>query len=298
MLSTLSGCATLGTNVAYAQSSVETFSGTYQHSFDSALTENSSDDLDYAATPDAEYPDSFRVFVGRFVADIATRTRVDSASQGQGAKLNLEKDLGLNDDKTANLGGIRWRFSRRHSLGLVHLSLDRDGTALLSRELQIGNVVFPINLATETQFDYSSTHFDYRYAFVSREKLDAGLLVGITYIDLDFHIKASSLTGGIQIEESATEEFPVPSVGIGLRYKFSPTLLVRFGATYLEYNHKDEWQGKMGIINTGVEYFPWRHVGFGLGYQYVDVSYERQGSNRWGVNFRYDGVLLRLITRF
>lgn len=191
-----------------------------------------------ATTPDTTDPDSFRLFIGRFIADIDTDARIDSTNGERGAKIDLEKDLGLNDDETANLAGFRWRFGQRHSLGLVHLSLGRKGTAVLSRQLQIGDVVFPIGTATETRFDYSSTHFDYRYAFVAREKLDAGLLVGISYIDLEFDIEASPLNGPIQLEESATEAFPVPSFGVGFRYKFSPALLVRFGATYLEYEHK------------------------------------------------------------
>ena len=47
MLSTLSGCATLGTNAAREHALVETFSGTYQGSFGSALTEDPADDLNY-----------------------------------------------------------------------------------------------------------------------------------------------------------------------------------------------------------------------------------------------------------
>ncbi len=47
MLSTLSGCATVGTNAAREHALVETFSGTYQGSFGSALTEDPSDDLNY-----------------------------------------------------------------------------------------------------------------------------------------------------------------------------------------------------------------------------------------------------------
>ncbi len=125
------------------------------------------------------------------------------------------------------------------------------------------------------------------------------MLVGISYIDLEFDIEASPLNGRMQLEESATEAFPVPSFGVGLRYKFSPTLLVRFGATYLEYEHKDEWKVTMSVFNVGLEYFPWRHVGFGLGYDFVDVEYEKEGSNkRVGADFQYDGILVRLITRF
>ncbi|MCZ6868464.1 MAG: hypothetical protein O7G84_03035 [Gammaproteobacteria bacterium] len=54
----------------------------------------------------------------------------------------------------------------------------------------------------------------------------------------------------------------------------------------------------MSIVNVGLEYFPWRHVGFGLGYDFVDVHYERQGSQQISADFQYDGILVRLITRF
>ncbi len=62
-------------------------------------------------------PDTVRVFVGGFFAQLDTDTKVTSSGLG-GRKISLEDDLGLDDDDTVFFAGLRWWISKRHSVAL------------------------------------------------------------------------------------------------------------------------------------------------------------------------------------
>lgn len=247
-------------------------------------------------------PDTVRVFFGGFFAQLDTDTKVTSSGLG-GRKISLEDDLGLDDDDTVFFAGLRWRISKRHSVGITQLVLDRDGDQTVTRELAIGDKVFTINTMTETLFNYRTTHFDYRYSFYASDRLNVGVLLGISDIDFEFEVVGNVMgPGGGVITESVheQEDYPVPSIGMGIRYVLNENWYLRAGATYLEYDD-GEWEASLLIAGLGVEWYPWRNFGFGLGYDLVKIEYDEDkdpGKDEWDVDFGYQGIQLRVIGRF
>ncbi len=244
-------------------------------------------------------PDTVRVFIGGFFAQLDTDTKVISS----GRKISLADDLGLDIDDTVFFAGLRWRISKRHSVGITQLVLDRDSDQTVTRDLAIGDKVFTINTMTETLFDYRTTHFDYRYSFYASDRLNAGLLLGISNIDFEFEVVGNVMgAGGGVITESVHEQenYPVPSIGMGIRYVLNENWYLRAGATYLQYDD-DDWEASLLIAGMGVEWFPWRNFGFGLGYDLVKIEYDEDkdpGKDEWDVDFGYQGIQLRVIGRF
>ncbi|MGI9328323.1 MAG: outer membrane beta-barrel protein [Pseudomonadales bacterium] len=254
------------------------------------------------AQEDDSAPDTLRVFVGGFAADLETDSLLTRSGMG-GQQFSMEDDLGLDDEDVIAIGGLRWRIGKRHSIGVMHLALDRDASETLTREVAIGDEVFPINARTETTFDYRTTQFDYRYSFIASDRLNAGVLIGISAIDFDFEVVGDAIGPGggmapVSVEED--EAYPVPSIGLGFRYTLAENWYLRAGATYLEYDDGD-WEGTLLIAGIGVEWFPWRHFGFGVGYDLVQIEYdedEDDDSDEFDVEFDYEGIQLRVIARF
>lgn len=254
------------------------------------------------AQEDQAAPDRFRVFAGQFFANMETDSAVTVGSRG-GRDFSLEDDLGLKDDDQVFVGGLRWRFGKRSSLGILHVTLDRDADENLTRELSIGDQTFTINATTMTTFDYETTHVEYRYAFYSTDRLDAGLLLGLSNVDFDLEVvAATTLPGGGAFTQSVheAEGFPVPSIGLGFRYALKEDFYLRAGATYFAYDDGD-WDASMLLAGVGVEWFPWRHFGFGLGYDFVEIEYDENNDpedDEFDVKFDYDGIQFRVIGRF
>ena len=70
------------------------------------------------------------------------------------------------------------------------------------------------------------------------------------------------------------------------------------GGAYFNWD-EDDWDGDMIVAAADVEYFPWRHVGFGLGYSYAKVTYdELDDSDALNIDYEYEGFLLRAIASF
>ncbi len=246
-------------------------------------------------------PDKFRVFVGGFFARLETDTRITSNDLG-GTTVSLEDDLGLDDDEVVLFGGFRWRFGKRHSLGVTHVGLDRDADQILSRDLQIGDNLFTVSAETMTEFDFSFTTLSYQLSFWAHDRFDLGLMVGVSNVSFDFEVVGDVNTpvGGATARVAEGEDYPVPSVGLGFRYKFTDDWLVRGGATYFEYEIDDEWFASMFLAGVGVEWFPWRHFGFGVEYDFVSFEYDEDDSNsdQFDVDFEYSGIRLNAIGRF
>ena len=63
--------------------------------------------------------------VSGFWADINTVARADGSGGRVGTRLNLERDLGLDDQDLRFIGGLSYQFNRRHGLELSYFDLRR-----------------------------------------------------------------------------------------------------------------------------------------------------------------------------
>ena len=119
----------------------------------------------------------FRISLGTFIVDFDTTVRVDSPS-GR-TPINLEDDLGLDSDHTETVISARYRFARRHSIGLGYLNFDRASRRLLEQDVPFGDDLFTVGLNVETSFEFDLLNFDYRYALIQKPNFDFSFSIGI-----------------------------------------------------------------------------------------------------------------------
>ena len=56
--------------------------------------------------------------------------------------------------------------------------------------------------------------------------------------------------------------------------------------------------GKGPFLDLDLEYFPWENVGFGIGYNFLEIGYEETGGDPLDITYEYDGILLRALFEF
>lgn len=254
-----------------------------------------------ATQVDAADRERFRLTGGAFFIDFDTETTIGAA----GATVDLEDDLGMDDHAPEPFLAARWSFARRHSLALAHLSVERDSTTVLGRELQFDDEFLAIGLEVDTRFDWEILTLVYTYQVVSRDKYNVNLTFGLSAVDYDLAVEAlafaktsaagSTVDLGEVVRED--EEYPVPTFGVGFKYRLTDKWSVGTGAAYFEYG-QDDWDVDMLVLDAGVEYFPTRVFGLSAGYSLLDITYEEEGRDTLDISYTYQGALVTAILRF
>ena len=102
------------------------------------------------------------------------------------------------------------------------------------------------------------------------------------------HITGVGLTinsdAGVEKQEEESFTAPLPVIGFRLDVATAKNwkVLTRVDLFYLEY---DQFTGGLADVYFGVEWNPFKHVGFGLGYNNVTYRVEAEGTDSAGLGW-------------
>jgi hypothetical protein len=242
--------------------------------------------------------EKFNLELGYFIANTDTSVRLGS---GLGVSVDMEDLLGL--DSTDSAGRVRalWRFTdnRRHRLDFQWFRFRRDGSRTIGEDIHYkdkdGNdQVIDAGTYVESFFDFDIYQLAYSYSFFQDDRIDLAGSLGLYVMPIDFGLKA---TGFVDVGGSETFTAPLPTLGVRVDFAITPKWYFRSGLQvfYLEIG---EFAGSILETNVAIEYLPWKHFGFGLGFDSLNVKVEADGDDYPGidfqgeVNFHYTGFQL------
>jgi hypothetical protein len=234
------------------------------------------------ATPAAENPsmpwEKGSILFGGFVADFSSDV-VFGIEGGGNRSLNTEDLLGLHSTLTSFRAGALYRpgASRRNQLDFSYASYRRDGNATLSREVEIDGETYPIGAQIDSVFNFDIINGTYSYAFWQTERLRLALGLGIYAVPLKVELNITT-TGPRTVKERIKTTLPLPALSFRGEYRLVDKLFLN-GSVEGMYMEVSDFTGYMVDLNLGIEYRPWKHVGFGLGYNFLDVDVTGKSSN-------------------
>ena len=80
-------------------------------------------------------------------------------------------------------------------------------------------------------------------------------------------------------------------VGQFLDLKLTPRLFYRNSIEIFRFSTVD-WELTLLDVSGSLEWYPFKNVGFGIGYNLVDIDYtDDDGSERLQAEYRFDGIL-------
>jgi len=242
-------------------------------------------------TTDAGYEwKRFSLSLGaQLIADMNTTLRVDSPTLGVGTEVDLEDDLGVDDTLFLGRVDAEWRFASRHALDFSLFKLGREGTRVIDRDLQIGDVVFPLNAEVESEADQLVVKLAYRYSFLNRERWHLGASFGAHTMDWSTRWES----GGLALEEDYDVLVPLPVLGLFGSWAVTPRLYLSASSEFfgLEY---EEYDGFLNNTRLALEHRTFEHLGLGLGLDYflMNASVESEGGNLLAeVEYDYLGLM-------
>jgi hypothetical protein len=244
--------------------------------------------------------DRFTLNIGSFITTISTNA--EASGDAGGEEVDLEDDLGLRPDIGEFRLSAEWRLARKHALTFGYWGTRRDAETTLEEDIEWDDVIYPVSATLRTESAFDSLKLGYRYSFVNNGTVDFGASIGFSVLQFKFALEGEAEIigpgGPIGTEQRREEEdliAPVPVVGLNVEWALRPRLFLRGGLEYFKANY-EEYTGELldGIV--GLDWFPWKHVGFGAAYNYVTVQLTKEGGvlEEFSVDYNYDGVFAYL----
>ena len=246
-----------------------------------------------------------RIFVsfgGLSTQNMQSQLRIDPKGVGIGTIVDLEDDFDLPKSVSVlRLDGY-FRLSKAHRIEWTYFDLKRDGSAtLVDRDVQIGDVVFPIQYRVASDWKFSVIKASYSYSFINTAKYEFYLGGGLNIRNISF-----GFTGvGSVLGTTDTRVFddngklPLPTLTVGMQYNVSDKLSIRFRTEsfFIEINDTSgRWQDTYALVDYRIG----DRVGIGGGVNVFNIDLEGglRDNYRAQTESSYTAFLLYVSARF
>jgi hypothetical protein len=219
---------------------------------------------------------------------------------GGNASINGEDLLGLDSTLAVFRADAFYRpgASRRNQIDFTYAAYERDGSAILSQDLTIGDTTYPIGAKIQSVLNFDLIRGTYSYAFLQNNWARIGAGLGVYAIPLRYGLNIQT-EGGHSAVGGADTTLPLPALALRAEFQLYSKLFLTtsLDGMYLEVN---DFKGSLVDLNMGLEYRARKHLGFGVGYNFLsaDVEGKSSSSDYPGADFvgevtvRFSGLLV------
>ncbi len=225
--------------------------------------------------------------VGAFFADQDMKTEFEVTVGEIDVIVDFEDDLGLRDSQSVFRFAAFYDFNERHRMDFDVFDLSQSAVVTLSREIEWGDVVYPISAEVSTGLDLTIYKAAYTYSMLRREKLKLGVTGGLYVADIGLQL---NLLGSDE-EERGDITAPLPVFGLRGEYFFSDRWRASASAEWFGLQI-DDYEGTLRDFLIGVDYRFGNHAAVGLGYNDVRMDIDAtEGDLRADLVWNYSGFI-------
>lgn len=230
----------------------------------------------------------FKVSAGAFFPLNNTEVQVGTNNGNAGTEIDLEDDLGFNKSSSSFMANFEWRISRRSRLGTEYFILNRSASKTLQREIEFKDETYQINTRVSSFFDVQIARIYYGYAFLSKPKFEAGLLIGAHVLFGDVGIRAEANQASAEYRNNFAFTAPLPDVGIWGEFVLGKRFGLYVNANYLAAK-VDNISGRITSYNISLLYNVYQNFSLtagytGLNFRIEDYQERINGFLKWGYN--------------
>ena len=250
-----------------------------------------------AFAADSAWVAPFTIQLGAFSAQASTNVRLDSdRGGGIGTDINLESDLNLADRKTLPDLEFLWRINPRHGIEGSYVRLNRSGSRTISGEINWGEISFPVNTEVNSTFDSDVWRVAYRYSPIDDGRgNELAFLFGAHYTTIKTSLSGP---GGLGLSQSASVDFPLPTVGVRGGWRFADSWRLSGFAQLLKLKIGDYDGGLYnGAVAVEWAFLPQAYAGLGYNYYKYTLTSTKEHT-RGEFDFRFDGPALYVAWAF
>ena len=237
-----------------------------------------------------------------FYPTISSTARIDATATARpGSTISLEDELDLSDRKGTPYINLGMRLGENWRLEFEYYSLKRDATKTLSRQIDWGDITFPVSTTVNSSFDSTVYRLTGGWSFVKTQQAEAGLGFGLHITDF-----ATQLSGQVNVgptagtfqREAHDALVPLPTVGLYGSYLVAPQVILRGRVDFLSLKYQD-YDGRLLNWMGAVDWRLSKNFGIGAGYRYVDYKLEATKSDFTGeINYTFKGPTIYVNAAF
>jgi|SRR5687768_8484236 len=237
--------------------------------------------------------DRFTFGAGVFFPKTATQAQLTSNRTGLGTSLDFEETLDMERSKAVPTLYGRWRIGQRWRIDAEYFQLNRSSERVIDRDIQWGDQTFAANTTVSAKFDFSDLRISGGYSFFRTpdKELGVGLGLHMAWYDVQLNSSASNREGQDVLA-------PLPVLSLYGNFALTDTWAVgaRLDRFSLDY---DKFSGGLTSLALDLQYQPFRHVGFALGYRGLFIEAEVEGDRVTG-KFRqtFQGPMVSMSASF
>jgi hypothetical protein len=250
-----------------------------------------------------EVLDTFSARVGGYITQFDTKIRADGQTD-QGTRIDLERDLGMDQSNTVAFVAVAWRPWEKHEFGLSYYQDDGSATRQIDRDIEFNGNLYQTSSTVHAELNLDAYEPYYVYWAANRDTWSLGPRFGLVWyrIDLGLEMRLDANgdpvgSGGVRGEASA--DLPAPSIGGSWRWvPGGNDWRLSADVGYFSANINDI-DADVTFGRFGVEWFPWENWGASLDYTARRINADAEKTDFDG-NFRFidNGLRLGVVYRF
>ncbi|MEZ5564479.1 MAG: hypothetical protein R3F24_02735 [Gammaproteobacteria bacterium] len=233
----------------------------------------------------------FTIMAGAFLPAFDTNVKIDSSGQ-IGDKIDLDNDLGVDQDDSGFWSGFEWRIAERHRLGATYSRFTQTGHRAIDRQIAIGDEIYPVNATVDTTHRIEMIPITYSYSFLKRENDEVAVTVGVHWDRVSLKLAGSTSLSDddLTAETSADADLPLPLIGLRYDHQFAGKWSAGAGASFFSLKFgEDQLDLKGSLVNARAytEYRLASRFGAGVAIDYFRLRIKADKSN-WDGEYNYD----------
>jgi hypothetical protein len=244
--------------------------------------------------------DRFYASFGAFRSSNAFKARAEGGEiydNLPGDDIDFGNALDVSTDNTLFDLVVSWKFGKTKKWVLAgqYFNNDATGEKMLTEDVEWDGVTFREGSFVGAGVEFAVARVFIGRSFIKNDRNDFGVGIGLHDIEMSLFME-----GEVEIDNETTDFQRVevgdnqPLPNIGAWYLFSPAgkWLLHGRVDWISASIGD-YDGTLWNVNAGVNYQAFRHVGFGLSWQYFNLNFNVDKSNwRGGVDLTYSGPVL------
>ncbi|MFK5894337.1 MAG: hypothetical protein QM504_14035 [Pseudomonadota bacterium] len=246
--------------------------------------------------------DDFSGSLGWFYASTETNLSANGRINGDiGDIIDFENDLGFDDSSSIFLGDFKWRFAESFHLSFEYLSINRDASAVLNKDISWDDNDFAAGASVDSSFNVNVSRLFVGYSFMQSKQMELGAGIGLHFMDMEAQLSGNATVNGVPVGHVIKgEDFlaPLPNIGFYGAYAFSPRFIATGRADWFSAKIGD-YDGTLTSLAADIQYQAFKHVGFGAGYHYLNVDITAtKGSWNGQADYSYHGPKIFMTINF